>query len=581
MKLSQYFRYEGESCAEEKPLRGVLKTLYRKVKIPWLLLILGAIFAVFNSIVILTQYENYMAIFTGALIDLSPLWQYLAASFIQYLLIFASILTDIALVTIVTGVRKKLWKKIVRLPLTDFEMESGSGMLSRITSDAEYASKPFAAVIAILQILLYILSMSAAAPKDMPQALGFLIATLILAVLSIIVSVRVCARAATLVQSRISALTSHYSEQLANIKFVKASAAEEKAIGKSCALIESRYKAALYSAFATGLQTLSNNFTYIIIYACAFLGGIVAIASGAISDTAPISAVYAFGMALELTLVAIMTLPSYFASTVGGSKKLARILEMQEENVTEGGKMPESAGTIRIENASFAYEEAPVINGVSAVIPEGKVTAVVGANGSGKSTLIRLIDRLYPLGGGSILYGETDSTGVSLKEWRSKFGVVSQDPSLFAGTIRSNISYGTDREIKDDEWEAVIQAARLGSVLASHEGELDYVIGTGGTGLSGGEQQRVAIARAMLRDPRILILDEATASLDPETESEVKQGLTALMRGRTVIEIAHSASAARDADHVIVLDRGKVAASGTPSELLETSPFFRKLMLEG
>ena len=182
MKLSDYFRYKGEICNETKPQRGVLKTLYRKVKKPWLLLILGAFFAVFNSIVILTQYENYMAIFTGALSDLSPLWQYLGASFIQYILIFGSILTDVALVTIVTGVRKKLWRKIVRLPLADFEKEAPNGMLSRITSDAEYAAKPFAAVIAILQILLYILSMSAAAPKDMPQALVFLIVTLILAV---------------------------------------------------------------------------------------------------------------------------------------------------------------------------------------------------------------------------------------------------------------------------------------------------------------------------------------------------------------------------------------------------------------
>ena len=581
MKFSEYFRYEGEACSETKPQRGVLKTLYRKVKKPWLLLILGAFFAVFNSIVILTQYENYMAIFTGALSDLSPLWQYLAASFIQYLLIFASILTDIALVTIVTGVRKKLWKKIVRLPLADFEKESPNGMLSRITSDAEYAAKPFAAVIAILQILLYILSMSAAAPKDMPQALGFLIVTLILAVASIVVSVRVCARATTLVQSRISILTNHYSEQLASIKFVKASNAEKKAIEKSNAYIESRYRAALYNAFATGLQTLSNNFTYIIIYSCAFLGGIVAITQGAISDTTPISAVYAFGMALELTLVAIMTLPSYFASTVGGSKKLASILSMREENVEEGGDMPEQTGDIRLSGLSFAYEETPVIDGVSAVIPAGKITAVVGVNGSGKSTLTKLIDRLYPLGSGSISIGKADAGDVSLKAWRSRFGIVSQSPSLFMGTLRDNISYGTDREIPEGEWNSVISAANLGPVLAAHEEGLDYVIGIDGTGLSGGEQQRIAIARAMLKYPDILILDEATANLDPKTEADVKEGLAALMHGRTVIEIAHSASAVRDADNVIVLDNGRVAASGTPEELSSSSPFYRKLMQEG
>ena len=580
MKLSDYFRYEGEQSAETKPRRGVLKTLYHKVKIPWVLLVIGAFLAVFNSLVILTQYDNYIAIFTGTLTDLSPLWQYLAASFIQYVLIFATILTDLAFVTIVTRVRKKLWAKIVRLPLSDFDRESPNGMLSRITSDAEFAAKPFSAILAILQILLYIVSMSAAAPKDMPQALGFLVVTLLLAVASIVVSVRVVARATTLVQGRISVLTRHYSEQLAAIKFVKASNAEQKAINKSYGLIEDRYKAALYSAFATGLQTLSNNFTYIIIYSCAFLGGIAAIASGAISDTTPISAVYAFGMALELTLVAIMTLPSYFASTIGGSKKLAAILTMPEEDIAAGGQMPGSTGDIRMQSVSFAYEDKPVLDDVTAIIPQGKVTAVIGENGSGKSTLIKLIDRLYPSDEGDIMIGETDARSVSLKEWRSRFGVVSQSGSLFAGTLRDNIRYGTDREISDAEWEAVITAANLGSVLAGHAGGLDHEIGIDGTGLSGGEQQRVAIARAMLKDPDILILDEATANLDPKTEAEVQTGLRNLMQDRTVIEIAHSAAAIRNADFVIVLHRGKVMESGTPSELMERSSFYRRLLQE-
>ncbi len=171
-----------------------MKSLYKNVRIPWLLILVGAVLAVFNSVVILTQYENYMAIFTGALTDLSPLFQYLAACFIQYLLIFASILSDIAFVTIVTGVRKKMWRKMVCLPLKDYEKESPGGMLSRITSDAEYASKPFYASISILQILLYIMSLGATAPKDMPQALPFLVVTLILAVASIFVSAKICAR---------------------------------------------------------------------------------------------------------------------------------------------------------------------------------------------------------------------------------------------------------------------------------------------------------------------------------------------------------------------------------------------------
>ena len=583
MKFSDYFKCDGggDRVAETAVKGKVLKNLYKNVRIPWLLIIVGAILAVFNSIVILSQYENYMAIFTGALTDLSPLFQYLAASFVQYLLIFASVLADMAFVTIVTGVRKKMWRKMVRLPLKNFEEETPSGLLSRVTSDAEYASKPFMAAIAVLQILLSIMSMSAAAPKDMPQALGFLIVTVILAVASIVVSVKICSRATTFVQSRISALTAHYSEQLANIKFVKASNAEEKAVDRSYDLIEKRYKAALYNAFATGLQTLSNNFTYIIVYSCAFLGGILAILAGAISDTTPISAVYAFGMALELTLVGIMTLPSYFAATVGGSKKLVSIFAAPEEDVERGAARRGAGGDLRLESVRFAYDERPVLDGVSAVIPRGQVTALIGPNGSGKSTLLKLIDWLYPAEGGDVLLGEESASGISLKSWREQFAVVSQTPALFAGSIRSNICYGMDREVSEAELARVVHLANLDGVIASHQGGLDYEVGIKGTGLSGGEQQRVAIARALLRDPEILILDEATANLDLKTEEEVKKGLRELMRGRTVIEIAHNASAIQDADWVIVLDGGRVAASGTREEVEAGSAYYRQLMSEG
>lgn len=582
MKFSEYFKFDnGTDKTEEIAVKGrVLKTLYKNVRIPWLFIIVGAILAVFNSIVILSQYENYMAIFTGALTDLSPLFQYLAASFVQYLLIFSSVLADVAYVTIVTGVRKKMWRKMVRLPLKDFEKETPSGMLSRITSDAEYASKPFMAAIAVLQILLYIMSMSAAAPKDMPQALVFLVITVILTITSIVISVKICSRATTFVQNRISALTAHYSEQLANIKFVKASNAEEKAVERSFSLIEKRYRAALYNAFATGLQTLSNNFTYIIVYSCAFLGGILAISAGAISDTTPISAVYAFGMALELTLVGIMTLPSYFAATVGGSKKLVSIFAGQEENVEAGGKLSGGSADIRLDSVSFAYDERTVVDKAGAVIPQGKVTALIGPNGSGKSTLTKLIDRLYPAESGDVLLGGEKASDISLKSWREQFAVVSQTPALFAGSLRSNICYGIEREVSEEELMRVVHLADLDDVIASHVGGLDYEVGIKGTGLSGGEKQRVAIARALLKDAKILILDEATANLDLRTEEKVKKGLGELMRGRTVIVIAHTASTIQDADNVIVLDRGQVVASGTREELEKSNTFYRQLIQE-
>ncbi len=582
MKLSQYFSYKSDAKEErEARIKGkVFKTLYKNVRIPWFSIILGAFLAVFNSLVILTQYSNYLAIFSGALTSLSPLWQYLLASIIQYLMIFACVIANYAYVTIVTGVRKKMWRKMVRLPLKSYEDEPAGGMLSRITSDAEYASKPFAAAITVLQIIVYILSLSAAAPKDIPQALGFLVVFLILAVVTMVVSVKISSKATTFLQSKISSMTAYYTEHLAAIKFIKSSNAEEKAINESYALIEERYKAALYNAFATGLQTLSNNFTYIIIYACAFLGGILAIKAGTITTATPINTLYVFGMSLELTLVALMSIPTYFAATEGGSKKLVSIFAEQEEDTTTGKDAEKPQGDITFEKVSFAYSDRNVLNDVSVKIPQGKVTAIVGPNGSGKSTMARVLERLYASDSGEISFGEKSAEEVSLASWRSQFALVPQKPALFSGTIKENIVYGAGREVSEEEVLKAVHLANLDEVVAAHAEGLNYKIGVHGLGLSGGEQQRLAIARAMVRNSSLLILDEATANLDSKTEQEVKQAISALMKGRTVVEIAHSASGVKDADNVIVLDHGKVAAFGTPEEVKKNNSFFNRLMAQ-
>ena len=577
--IDKYFKpnKNDRDVKELKVKKGVFKTLYKGIKIPWLSLSLGAFFAVFNSLVILSQYDNYMAIFTGKMTNLTPLWLYLLASFVQYLIIFAGVLADLGFVTINTNVRKKMWKKMMHLPLKDFDVEPPNGMLSRITSDAEYASKPFYAIIAILQIVTYVLSISKAAPKDLPQALIILVITLALATFQVIISVKICSKATTLLQNSISLQTSNYAEQLANIKFIKASNAEEKAIKKSDELIDNRYRAAIYNAFATAMQTLANNFTSIIIYSCAFLGGIFAILNKSITSMDPINAVYVFGMAVELTLEAIMTMPTYFASTFGGSKKIVQVFGLNEENVNIGQELANKEADIKMENVSFGYDQRNVIKEASLVIPKGEVTAIIGENGSGKSTIIKLIDRLYEADSGDLYLGCDKASDISLKDWRSEFGIVSQNARLFSGSIKDNILYGVNREVGDDELKSVIIASSLEDVIASHEEGLSYDIGIHGSKLSGGEAQRLSIARALIKNPEYLVLDEATANLDKKTEAQVNKALKELMKDRTTIVIAHHYSAIKDADNIILLDHGEVIKEGKREDMLRYSSFFHQM----
>ena len=575
MNIRDLFTYKADRKEKEAAgTKKVLRNLYKGVKIRWISIIAGAILSVLSSIIIFAVYDEYIAIFYGTLESLAPLWKYLIVSLIQYVIIFASVIGDLALVGVVTGVRRKMWKKMVKLPLKDFDEAEPNGMLSRITSDAEYAAKPFTIAIVILQLVFNLNTLLAVCPTSLPTALPFALIAVIAAVGVIFFSIRVASLAATYLQERISVLTDHYAEQLSNIRFVKASNGEEKAIAKTYSLIDERYKAALYDAFGKMLNALAERFVRIIAFAACCLGGIVAIRKGAIASTAPVQELYGYTTALEVGITYLLSIPTVFASAIGGSKKLASLMKGNEENVDAGKQMSEKLGDIVLDDAVFAYDRSNVIDHLSVTIPANKVTALVGHNGSGKSTLIRLIDRLYPLSEGKLKLGDNDAEDVSLKSWRKKFAIVSQDAHLFSGSIRDNICYGLD-DVRDEDLQRVIRAAGLGDLVT--ERGLDYEIGVRGNRLSGGEQQRVSIARALLKDPEYLILDEATANLDARTEAEVKAGLKELMKGRTVIEIAHSCSALADADYILVIDEGKFEDFGTKEEVSARNSFVKMM----
>ena len=574
MTVSKLFTYQADHREKSAvSSKKVLRNLYRGVKIRWISILLGAILSILSSLVIFAVYDEYIAIFYGTLDSLKPLWKYLIVSFIQYIILFATIIGDLALVGVVTGVRRKMWKKMMKLPLKEFDEAEPNSMLSRITSDAEYASKPFTTVIVILQLLTTMNTLLAVRPTSLPEALPFALIALISAVAVIFFSIRIASRAATYLQEKISVLTNHYSEQISDIRFVKASNSEEKAIRKTEELIDERYRAALYNAFGSALNALAGKYIWIIAYASCCLGGVLAIKHHTLDSTGPIQEVYGYMTAMEVGISYLLTIPTVFASALGGSKKLASLLQGKEEDVDSGKEM-EGFGDIQLSDISFAYEEDKTVDRLSVCIPEGKLTAIVGYNGSGKTTLVKLIDRLYPASEGKLKIGENSAEEISLRSWRKNFAIVSQNARIFNRSIRDNICYGL-AQVDERDLERVIQAAGLSDLI--EEKGLDYEAGIRGNKLSGGERQRVCIARALLKDPQYLILDEATANLDARTEAQVKEGLKELMKGRTVLEIAHNASALADADYILVMEEGKLVDFGAKEEMEERNAFVKAM----
>ena len=268
-------------------------------------------------------------------------------------------------------------------------------------------------------------------------------------------------------------------------------------------------------------------------------------------------------------------------SAEAAAARLWEIFDTQPEIIDAPGaialKKSEVAGRIEFHDVRFAYEDGPqVLHGVSFAIEPGQVLALAGLSGSGKSTIAALLPRLYDPTGGRITLDGRDLRDVGLQSLRDLIGAVPQDVTLFHGTVRENISYGSPNASLDQ----IVEAARRANAdefIRALPGGYDAPIGEGGIGFSGGQRQRLAIARALLRDPKLLILDEATSSLDAESESLVQEALAELMKGRTTLIIAHRFSTIVGADQILVMDQGRVIESGTHTGLLGQKGQYWKL----
>jgi ABC-type multidrug transport system fused ATPase/permease subunit len=288
-----------------------------------------------------------------------------------------------------------------------------------------------------------------------------------------------------------------------------------------------------------------------------------------------------------LSFTALMTMPVIQLASIGtqlseafaGLDRIREIRRMATEDDEDASRepMPDVRGEVTFDDVTFEYAEgAPVLKRVSFVAPAGSTTALVGSSGSGKSTLISLVMTFNRPLTGRVLVDGRDLMAVKLRDYRGQLGVVLQDNFLFDGTIADNIAYGNPHATRA-EIVAVSTIAHCDEFIRGFEKEYDTIVGERGVRLSGGQRQRVAIARAILADPKVLILDEATSSLDSESEALIQDGLKTLRQGRTTFVIAHRLSTIRSADQILVLEQGEIVERGTHEALLARGGRYRQL----
>ena len=305
-----------------------------------------------------------------------------------------------------------------------------------------------------------------------------------------------------------------------------------------------------------------------------------------ISGSLSLGAFFAFNLLLAMLAMPLRMLGMWIGQAqraIAAGERIFEILDEPEEisDLPDARPLAAGPGQVVFDQVSFGYDpERHVLESVELEIPAGRTIALIGPTGSGKTTLAALVPRFYDTTAGRVLVDGVDVRDLLRRSLRHEIGVISQDPFLFSASIRDNIALGMP-DAPGDAVEAAAIAAQAHEFILELPHGYETVVGERGITLSGGQRQRIAIARALLIDPRILILDDATASVDATTEARIRAGLREVMRGRTTIIIAHRLSTIALADEIVVLDHGRIAARGTQSELLDASPVFREIHEHG